>query len=158
VVFPSRALMLAAIEMAYQSRAAGDYAVGSVLAQDERIVSGAGNRTHLDNDATQHAEIIGIRSATRILGTKDLSTCVLYSTHEPCPMCMGAVIWSRIPCVVFGATMEDHKQFRDGHGNSQWRWRVIDLPAVAVAARGDPPVKIIGGFMRDQCLGLFHSS
>jgi tRNA(Arg) A34 adenosine deaminase TadA len=158
MIVPNRTLMLAAIEMARESRAAGDYAVGSVLARDERIIARAGNRTHLDQDATLHAELVVIRQAARELGTKHLSDCTLYSTHEPCAMCMGAVIWSRVPCVIFGATIEDHKRFRDEHGNERWRWRVIDLPAQIMAAKADPPVQLVAGFMRDQCLELFHSS
>ncbi len=72
-------------------------------------------------------------------------------------MCMGAIIWSRISQVVFGATMEDHKHYRDRHGNAQWRWRVIDVPAQAIAVQGDPIVKLVAGFMREECLALFHS-
>jgi tRNA(Arg) A34 adenosine deaminase TadA len=155
---PNRIFMLAAIESAHESRAAGDYAVGSTVAKEGRIVSTAGNRTHLDADATQHAEMIAIREAARRLGTKDLSGCILYATHEPCAMCMGAVVWSRIPCVVHGATIADHKQYRDAHGNERWRWRIIDLPASLIAAQSDPAVELISGFMREECLALFHSS
>ncbi|WP_454624697.1 nucleoside deaminase [Bradyrhizobium cenepequi] len=155
---PVRTLMVAAIEMARGARAAGDYAVGSVLVHRGQIVSRAGNRTHLDQDATQHAEMIAIRDAATALGTKNLSGCTLYSTHEPCPMCMGAIVWSRVTCVVFGATMDDHKRFRDKHGTERWRWRVIDIPAAVIAAKGEPPVELISGFMRDECAALFHAS
>ena len=158
IVDPDLTFMLAAIDMARESRAAGDYAVGSVLVRHGQIVSKAGNRTHLETDPTHHAELVAIREAARTLATKDLSGCVLYSTHEPCVMCMGAVVWSRISCVVFGATLADHKRFRDEHGNAKWRWRVIDLPAALVAAKAQPPVELIGGFMREECLALLHSS
>jgi tRNA(Arg) A34 adenosine deaminase TadA len=150
--------MVAAIEMARISKEAGDYAVGSVVVHHGDILSRAGNRTHLDQDATQHAEMIAIREAAIVLGTKDLSGCTLYSTHEPCPMCMGAIIWSRVSCVVFGATMDDHKRFRDEHGTEQWRWRVIEIPAAVIAAKGWPPVALISGFMREECAALFHAS
>ena len=82
---------------------------------------------------------------------------MLYTTHEPCPMCIGAVIWSRISQVVFGATMADNKRYRDRHGNAQWRWRVIEVPAQAIAAQGDPVVELVAGFMREECIALFHS-
>ena len=72
-------------------------------------------------------------------------------------MCMGAVIWSRVSCVVFGATIDDHKRFRDERGNERWRWRVIDVPAAVIAAKGDPRVDLVSGFMREECLALFHS-
>jgi len=149
--------MRAAIEAAKESRAAGDYAVGSVIVHNGRIAAKAGNRTHLDRDPTQHAELIAIRLAAQRLGSKDLSGCTLFATHEPCPMCMGAIIWSRISKVFFGASIEDHKRYRDFHGNSQWRWRVINVPAQTIAAQGDPVVELTAGFLREECLALFHS-
>lgn len=158
MIAPNRSHMLAAIDMALESRAAGDYAVGSIVALDRRIVGRAGNRTHLENDATEHAELMAIRAAARTLAKKNLSGCVLYTTHEPCPMCMGAVVWSRITGIVFGATIEDHKRYRDEHGNERWRWRVIDVPAAFIASKAEPPVELIGGFMREECLQLFHSA
>jgi tRNA(Arg) A34 adenosine deaminase TadA len=156
-ITPSPGLMRVAIEAARESRAAGDYAVGSVVTRDERVISKAGNRTHLDNDATQHAELIVLRAAAKVLGTKDLSGCTLYSTHEPCAMCMGAMVWARVRHVVFGATIEDHKRYRDRYGNERWRWRVLDIPARAIAELADPPIELVAGFMREECLGLFHS-
>jgi tRNA(Arg) A34 adenosine deaminase TadA len=149
--------MQAAIEMAMDSRAAGDYAVGSVIVNQSKILAKAGNRTHLDQDPTQHAEMIAIREAARLVGSKDLSGATLYSTHEPCPMCMGAIIWARLSHLVFGATIEDHKRYRDSHSNPQWRWRVIDVPAQTIALKGDPVVEVIAGFLRDECVALFHS-
>jgi len=154
---PNPKFMFAAIEMARASRAAGDYAVGSVIVRDLDIIAQAGNRTHLDQDPTHHAEILAIRQAAQYCRSKDLSSCTLYTTHEPCAMCMGAVIWSRIPRVVFGATMEDHKRHRDRHGNTQWPWRVIDIRAGKIAAASSPVVELVGGFMRQECLDLFHS-
>jgi tRNA(Arg) A34 adenosine deaminase TadA len=149
--------MRAAIEAAKESKAAGDYAVGSVIVHEGQIIAKGGNRTHLDRDPTQHAELIAIRQAARVLGSKDLSRCTLFATHEPCPMCMGGIIWSRISKVFFGATIEDHMHYRDLRGNSQWRWRVINVPAKAIATQGDPVVELVGGFMREECLALFHS-
>lgn len=158
MIAPSRHHMLAAIDMALESRGAGDYAIGSIVALEGRILARAGNRTHVESDPTQHAEVIAIRAAARALARKDLSGCILYSTHEPCPMCMGAVVWSRITGVVFGATMEDHKRYRDERGNSKWRWRVIDVPAALIASKAEPRVELIAGFMRQECLQLFHST
>ena len=73
-------------------------------------------------------------------------------------MCVGAIVWSRVTRVVFGATMDDHKRFRDEHATERWRWRVIDIPAVVIAAKGEPPVELISGFMREECAALFHAS
>lgn len=157
MTIPNSYFMERAIEVAKSSFAAGDYAVGSVVVKDDAIISAAGNRTHLDQDPTQHAELIVIRDAAKNLKQKDLSGCELYATHEPCPMCMSAIIWSKISAVVFGATMEDHKQYRDSNGNAKWKWRVIDVPADHIASRGEPHVELVSGFMRDECLSLFHS-
>lgn len=67
--------MLTAIKAAHKAYAEGDYAVGCVIATDDQIVAIGANRTHLDVDATQHAEIIAIRKAAEVLKTKKLSTC-----------------------------------------------------------------------------------
>ena len=115
-----------------------------------------GNRTHIDNDATMHAELIAIKAASNTLDSKDLSGCALYSTHEPCPMCMSAIIWARISKVVFGASMEEHKAFRDQYSTEQWKWRVIDVPAEFIASRGDPSIELYPGYMRKECCELFH--
>lgn len=148
--------MMAAIRAAKSARANGDYAVGAVIALGGREVSAGGNRTHLDEEPTQHAEMIAIRDASATLRTKNLSGCFLYSTHEPCPMCMSAAIWARISTVVFGATMADHKEFRDSFGNVRWPWRVIDIPAEEVAARSQSDIQIVPGYMRESCIKLFH--
>lgn len=153
---PFQEHMLAAIEAAHAAYAEGDYAVGCIIASDDQIVATGANRTHLDADATQHAEMIAIRKASEVLNTKKLSNCTLYSTHEPCPMCMSATIWARVGTLVFGATMEDHKAFRDTFGNDNWPWRVIDIPAVEVAKRSCSDIQIVPGYMREACLQLFH--
>lgn len=148
--------MQAAIKAAREAYAQGDYAVGCVVVADSQIVASGANSTHVDADATQHAEMMAIRSASRALKTKDLSICTLYSTHEPCPMCMSAAIWARVGGLAFGATMEDHKHFRDAFGNRDWPWRVIDIPAAEVANRSSSDIHIVAGFMRQACLELFH--
>jgi tRNA(Arg) A34 adenosine deaminase TadA len=157
VTAPNPLFMQAAIAAAQASKLAGDYAVGSVIVYENQLIAQAGNRTHLDRDPTQHAEMIAIREAARCRANKDLSGCILYATHEPCPMCMSAIVWSRVSQVVFGATMEDHKTYRDRFGNDQWRWRVIDVPATTIARQSDSAVKLVPGFMREECIALFHS-
>ena len=157
LTIPSVPHMRAAIDAARVSRELGDYAVGSSIVVGDQVIVASGNRTHIDVDPTLHAEIIVIREAARILGTKNLSHCVLYSTHEPCVMCVCAAVWARIPTVVYGATMEDHKLYSSRSGTSEWPWRVVDVPAAYIADRGQPRVVLIPGFMREECLRLFHS-
>ena len=70
---------------------------------------------------------------------------------------MGAIVWARIPTVVYGATMTDHKAYRDSNGSEKWKWRVTDVSAQQIAESGDPQVRLIPGFMRSECTALFHS-
>lgn len=71
------------------------------------IVGIGENMVRIQNDPTQHAEIVAIRHAARTLKTYDLSQCILYTSCEPCPMCFGAIYWSRIRRVYYGNTRED---------------------------------------------------
>ncbi len=80
---------------------------GAVIVQAGKIVSRAHNEVLKRNDPTAHAEILAIREASSILGSYDLSTCEIYSTSEPCPMCFAAIFWARIKRLVYGTTRED---------------------------------------------------
>jgi tRNA(Arg) A34 adenosine deaminase TadA len=80
---------------------------GAVIVRDGKVVSKAHNEVLKRNDPTAHAEILAIREASSILGRYDLSTCEIYSTSEPCPMCFSAIFWARIRRLVFGTTRED---------------------------------------------------
>ena len=81
----------------------GEIPVGAVIVKDGRVISSARNNREATGDATGHAEILAIRSACESLGGWHLDGCELYVTLEPCPMCMGAIVNSRISRVVFGA-------------------------------------------------------
>ena len=86
-----------AIEEAYKGIRAGDGGpFGAVIVKDGRIVGRGHNSVIRDQDATMHGEIAAIRDASRTLGTFDLSGCTLYSTAEPCPMCLCASMWADI--------------------------------------------------------------
>jgi tRNA(adenine34) deaminase len=85
------------------NKSSGDVPVGAVLVRDGKIIAKACNQKEKDNDATNHAEILVIREASRILGNWRLDNTTLYVTLEPCPMCAGAILYSRIPNVWFGA-------------------------------------------------------
>lgn len=80
---------------------------GAVIVQENRLIAASHNKVLKTNDPTAHAEVNVIRKASRILGQFDLSDCTLYTTGYPCPMCLGAILWARIPTVYYGATMED---------------------------------------------------
>lgn len=88
---------------------------GCVIVKDNEILSISNNTVLKDNDPTAHAEINAIREASRKLNTYDLSGCILYTTCEPCPMCLAAIIWSNIKEVYYGCTKDDANDigFRD---------------------------------------------
>ena len=80
---------------------------GSVVARGGEVVGEGWNRVVELGDPTAHAEVLAIRAAAARLGTHVLSGCVLYASCEPCPMCLAAAYWARIPRVVFAASKED---------------------------------------------------
>ena len=81
----------------------GEIPVGAVIVIDNRIIARAHNLTELLNDVTAHAEMQAITAASNFLGGKYLQNCTLYVTLEPCQMCAGALYWSQISKIVYGA-------------------------------------------------------
>lgn len=90
---------------------------GAAVVKDNKIIAVAHNTVVKSNDPTAHGEMNAIREACKVLNTFDLSGCELYTTSEPCPMCMSAIIWANIKKVYFGCTVEDAQDigFRDEH-------------------------------------------
>lgn len=80
---------------------------GAVIVREGVIVGRGWNKVTSSNDPTAHAEVVAIRAACRKLGTFVLDDCVLYASCEPCPMCLAAAYWARIPEVVYGASQQD---------------------------------------------------
>lgn len=80
---------------------------GAVIVRNNKIVSRGWNRVTSSHDPTAHAEVVAIRSACRKLRSFQLNDCELYASCEPCPMCLAAIYWARIPRVVFGASRRD---------------------------------------------------
>ena len=103
-------LLREAIKVAVESVENGGGPFGAVIAKDGRVIAKAGNRVTLDGDPTAHAEVLAIRQAAEVLGRYELSDCVIYTSCEPCPMCLGAIYWARIPEVYYGAHREDAKR------------------------------------------------
>ena len=102
--------MQRAIELSIESINSGGGPFGSVIVKDEKIISEGLNRVTVDNDPTSHGEIVAIRNACKKLNTFNLSNCSLYSSCEPCPMCMSAIYWSRIGKVYYANTRDDAKK------------------------------------------------
>ncbi|MDY0024136.1 MAG: nucleoside deaminase [Candidatus Izemoplasmatales bacterium] len=86
-----------------------------VIDKDNKVIAVSSNTVLKDHDPTAHAEINAIRKATQALNTHDLSGCTLYTTAYPCPMCLGAIIWSNIKKVYYGCIESDADEigFRD---------------------------------------------
>tara|TARA_B100001123_G_scaffold101159_1_gene116839 strand:+ start:2001 stop:2465 length:465 start_codon:yes stop_codon:yes gene_type:complete len=102
--------MQRAIELSIDSIKSGGGPFGSVIVKDDKIVSEGMNRVTVSNDPTAHGEIVAIRDACKKLNTFDLSNSYLYSSCEPCPMCMSAIYWSRINKVYYANTRDDAKK------------------------------------------------
>lgn len=96
-----------AIELACANVETGGGPFGAIIVKDGEIVAGSGNRVTSDHDPTAHAEIAAIRLACRKLGDFQLNDCTLYSSCEPCPMCLGAIYWARLQAVYFACNRFD---------------------------------------------------
>ena len=130
--------MYEALKLAKEAAENGDVPVGCVIADKDGNIIGRGrNRREECSDATAHAEIEAIRQASKYLRDWRLTGCTLYVTLEPCPMCTGAIINSRIPTVVFGAREE-----KSGSCGS-----VIDL---FYERYGHRPA-VYSGILKDEC-------
>ncbi len=83
---------------------------GAVIVKDGEIIAKGVNRVTSNNDPTAHAEVMAIREATSKLGTIDLKGCVIYSSCEPCPMCLGAIYWAHLDKLYYANTKADAKE------------------------------------------------
>ena len=99
--------MMRAIELSKESVLKGGGPFGAVIAKDGEIVAEGSNRVTIDNDPTAHGEITAIRAATKKLGTFDLKGCEIYTSCEPCPMCLGAIYWARLDKIYFANDRKD---------------------------------------------------
>ena len=143
---PQEAFMQAALEEAYAGIEAGDGGpFGTVIVRDGEIVGRGHNRVVVNQDPTCHGEMEAIRDACKNLGTFDLSGCELYTTAEPCPMCLGATLWANIPVVYYGCTREDSDEigFRDE----------VFYEYLA----GEADLLTVSEFERESCLELFET-
>lgn len=100
-------LLRIAIDAALASVAGGGGPFGAVVAREGEIVGQGTNRVVLDADPTAHAEIAAIREACRRLGSHRLEGCTVFSSCEPCPMCLGAIHWARVSRLVYACGRED---------------------------------------------------
>jgi tRNA(Arg) A34 adenosine deaminase TadA len=102
-----RKFLLKAIDIALKGMKHGGGPFGAIVARDGEIISESHNKVVITNDPTAHAEVLAIREAASKLKTHDLSDCTLYTSCEPCPMCLGAIYWSGIKAVVYACDRND---------------------------------------------------
>lgn len=99
--------MRRAIQLSIESVKQGGGPFGAVIVKEGKIIAEAANRVTLDNDPTAHAEVNAIRQAARSLGRFDLSGCDIYTSCEPCPMCLGAIYWAHLDHIYYGCNRRD---------------------------------------------------
>lgn len=135
-----------AIEEAKKSLREGNSGFGAVIAKGDAIISKAHDTDTVSKDPTAHAELSAIRLASKILNGS-FESCMLVSTHEPCPMCSMAVVWSGIKHIAFGYSIKEALQ--------QGRKRV-NLTCEELFKRAGIDIEITSGVKKDQC-GLLYS-
>lgn len=140
--------MRLAIDVAKSGVQEGQSPFGSCIVKGNRVVCCAHNHVWVDMDSTAHSEIIALREACRGLKTIDLSDCVLYATCEPCPMCFAACHWAKVTKIVYGASIEDARAL----GFSE-----LTLSNHTMKELGHSPIKILGGYLREEVMGLFQA-
>ena len=136
--------MKEALAEAKKAAAAGEVPVGAVIVKDGEIIGRGHNETETAKDPTAHAEMIAIRQAAKNLGGWRLTGCTMYVTTEPCSMCAGAIVWSRISRLFIG-TMDP----KSGACGS-----VFNIPQ---ESRLNHFVEIETGLMQEECSSLMKS-
>ena len=99
--------MQRAIELSIESVNKSGGPFGSVIVKNDKVIAEGSNKVTLNNDPTAHGEIVAIRKACKNLNNFNLSGCELYSTCEPCPMCLSAIYWAHIKKVYYADTRDD---------------------------------------------------
>lgn len=140
------AFMRLAIAKAREGVDGGQSPFGAVVVRAGQVVVAAHNTVWRDTDPTAHAEVGAIRKAALLLGAIDLAGCEMFTTCEPCPMCLAAIHWSKIDRVVFGATIDD----ATAAGFSE-----LHIAAREMVEKGGSPLRVEGGVLADECRALF---
>ena len=139
-------VMRLAIAKAREGIAAGQMPVAAAIVRDGKVIAVTHNTVWRSCDPSAHAEMNCIRQACLTIRDINLAGCHLFTTTEPCPMCLGAIHWSKIERVVYGATIADAASAGFGE---------LQIPAARLAALGHSPVKVESGLLQEECAGLF---
>lgn len=134
---PEEKFMQEAINLSITSVKTDGGPFGAVIVKNNKIISKGVNRVTVDNDPTAHAEVEAIRSAAKALNTFDLSGCEIYTSCEPCPMCLGAIYWARIDKIYYANT---RKNAKDIGFDDSFIYDEIPLP---IEKRSIPTIQIM---------------
>jgi len=138
--------MREAIRLSAESVRRGGGPFGAVIARGGELIASASNRVTVDNDPTAHAEVSCIRAACRRLGTFNLSGCKIYTSCEPCPMCLGAIYWARLDGIYFA---NNRKDAAEAGFDDDFIYQELARP---LAGRSVPIVSLL----RDEALPVFR--
>ncbi|MBD0331803.1 MAG: nucleoside deaminase [Chitinophagaceae bacterium] len=140
--------MKQALQQAQKALEEDEVPIGAVIVEKNKIIARGYNQVEKLNDPTAHAEIIALTSAFNLLGSKYLPDASIYITIEPCLMCAGALYWSKIGKVVYGA---------DDEKNGYLKW--VSSPGEAGWKGGPfhPKTKVVKGVLKDECTDLIKS-
>ena len=139
-------MMREAIRLSAESVKNGGGPFGAVIAKDGEIVAGTSNSVTLLNDPTAHAEVMCIREACRKLGTFDLTGYKIYSSCEPCPMCLGAIYWAHLDCIYYANNRKDAAEI---DFDDDFIYRELEK---TMAERSVPIIPML----REEALPVFH--
>jgi tRNA(adenine34) deaminase len=138
--------MRLALEQADLAREHGEFPFGAVVTQGGQVILAVENGEKRNADVTAHAEMIAISEVCRLLGRRDLSDCVVYSSTEPCPMCSAAIFQSKIPRVAFALFRDDLPHI--------FRRRKIRI--AQLAEDWDYQPEVVGGILRQEAKLAFQ--
>ncbi len=142
----NKKFMAKAIELSINNANTIGGPFGSVIVKDNKIIAEGSNKVTFLNDPTAHGEVVAIREACKKLKTFDLSGCEIYTSCEPCPMCLSAIYWARLDKIYYANTREDAKNidFDDS-------FIYLEIPKKI----GDRKIKMIQ-MLRDDALKAFE--
>ncbi len=139
--------MRLAVSKARQGVEKGQTPFGACIVKDGKVISCVHNIVWESMDITAHAEIHAIREACRKMNTVDLSGCVMFSTCEPCPMCLSACHWAKITKIIYGTRIDDAKKLG---------FNELTIPTIKMKKFGNSPIEIVGDLLRKENLELFE--
>lgn len=147
---PKKKFMEEAIKIAQRYfKKYSEYRIGAVIVKNDKIIAKSGNRVFRNNNASAHAEMAAIELACKKLKSRYLQDCILYTTNEPCCMCTGAAVWTKIKGIVFGANVKDLEKKMKKQGKDF----EFFITCEEILKRQKPRTTfLIKNFMRQECL------